>query len=243
MSLDMREIGLTIHDVIDGDTTYLAEYLKIYTNYLPQYSRYVPVMQRRAAKPVDIYALERWHQWLVMYDEKPVAMIGFLYNRKRNLGILMDFAVVEDMRDFVIPGNGRFAGELLFLAMEQLKHDAEEIGNPTPLCMAAEVEHTPLVERYTEYGFVEFPIEYYEPPGTPELAQLVETQDFESVGYRRLFLGAFQMPNTKLDPTDMQVVDIILHALFEDHYQLPEEWWLFFRIEQSVELGELCDDK
>jgi len=238
MSVNMREIGFTIHDVIDGDITHLEEYIKVYTDYLPQYSRYVPVMRQRAVKPEDVHTLERWHQWLVMYEEKPVAMIGFLYNRKRNLGILMDFAVVEDMREFVIPGNGRFAGELLYLAMEQLKRDARQVGNPSPLCMAAEVEHTPLVERYTEYGFVEFPIEYYEPPGTPELAELVKSEDLESIGYRRLFLGAFQMPGTRLDPTDMQVVDIILHALFEDHYQLPKEYWLFFRNKQSVQLGD-----
>lgn len=239
MSLNMREIGLTIHDVIGGNVKYLEEYLKIYTDFLPQYSRYVPVMRKRAEKPLDINSIERWHHWLVMLEDKPVAMVGFLYNRKRNLGILMDFAVVEDMRDYVIPGNGRFAGELLYLAMEQLKLDASVVRNPTPLCMAAEVEHTPLVQRYAEYGFVEFPIEYYEPPGTPELAELVEPDDFESVGYRRLFLGAFQMPNTRLDPTDMQVVDIILHALLEDHYQLPEEHWLFFRTIQSVQLGDV----
>jgi hypothetical protein len=195
-------------------------------------------MRQRAAKPVDVYALERWHQWLVLLDEKPVAMIGFLYNRKRNLGILMDFAVVESMRELDIAGGGRFAGELLYLAMEQLKKDAAVVGNLPPLCMAAEVEHTPLVERYAKYGFVEFPIEYYEPPGTPELAELIEPDDIKAVGYRRLYLGAFQFPGNEFAAMGLRVVDIIIRALLEDHYQLPEDHWLLLKTLQSIQLGD-----
>ena len=238
MSFDTAAIGLSIHDVIDGNTEYLDEYLKIYTDHLPQYSRYVPVMRRRAAKHIDVHALERWHQWLSMLDDEPVAMIGFLYNRKRNLGILMDFAVVESMRGLDISGGGRFAGELLYLAMEQLEMDAAVVGNPPPLCLAAEVEHTPLVERYAEYGFVEFPVEYYEPPGTPELARIVEPDDIEAVGYRRLYLGAFQIPGNEFDAMDARVVDIIIHALLEDHYQLPKDHWLLEKTLQSIRLGD-----
>ena len=238
MGIEISEIGLSVYDNVGGSTAYLDEYLKMYIEYLPQYSRYVPIMRQRAERPIDLQALERWHQWAVMLDGKPVAMIGFLYNRKRNLGILMDFAVVEDARDIDITGRGRFAGELLHLAMKQLKQDAVAVGNSVPLCMVAEVEHTPLVERYAEYGFVEFPVEYYEPPGTPELAKLVEPDDLEKVGFRRLYLGAFRMPATEFNLTEAPVVDIIIRALLEDHYRLPENHWLLAKTLQSIQLGD-----
>lgn len=229
--------SLRIHDVVDGNTTYLDVYLKIYTDYLPHYARYLPVMRQRAKKRVNVQALERWHQWLVMYESRPAAMIGFLYNRVRNLGILMDFAVIEDFREVDFPGRGRFAGKLLYLAMEQLKKDAAEIGNPVPLCMIAEVEHERLVERYLEYGFIEFPVEYYEPPGTPELAGLIQLWDFEQVGYRPLHLGAFPIPGSGFHSTGAWVVDLILRALLEDHYRLPENHWLREQVLSSIQLG------
>jgi len=229
--------NLSIYDLVNGNTAYLDDYLKIYTDYLPHYARYLPVMRQRAEKQIKIQSLERWHQWLVLYEDKPAAMIGFLYNRVRNLGILMDFAVVEEYRGLEIPGADRFAGRLLYLAMDQLKKDAAEIGNPLPLCMAAEVEHRPLVERYKEYGFIEFQVEYFEPPSTPELLDLAPSVDFEGVGFSRLHLGAFPMPGSDFQPTRDWVVDIILRALLEDHYRLPENHWLFELISNSIQLG------
>ncbi len=229
---------LSIHDVVDGNTTFLNDYLKIYTDYLPHYARYLPVMRQRAERQIDIQNLERWHQWLVLFDGKPAAMVGFLYNRVRNLGILMDFAVVDEFREFELTNQGRFAGWLLYLAKERLKLDAAEIGNPTPLCLAAEVEHIPLVERYMEYGFVEFPIEYYEPPTTPELKDLIEPENIEQVGYKRLFLGAFPIAMSEYFSADEWLVDMILRALLEDHYRLPENHWLLEKISGSIKLGD-----
>ncbi len=238
MGFDNLNIGLSVHDIIGGNTEHLNGYLNIYTDYLPQYVRYLPVMQQRAEKPIDLQATERWHQWLVLLKGRPIAMVGFLYNRKRNLGILMDFAIVKDARNLKVPGGGRLAGKLLNNAMEQLKEDAKTVGNSVPLCMAAEVEHTPLIGRYLEYGFVGFPIEYYEPPGTPELAKLLEPKDIERVGYRRLYLGAFQLPGNKYNLRDTQVVDIIVRALLEDHYKLPENHWLLIKTLESIQLGD-----
>jgi len=237
--IDMKIIDrISIHDIVDENTFYLNDYLKIYTDYLPHYSRYLPVMRQRAEKRIDIQALERWHQWLVFFDGKPAGMVGFLYNRMRNLGILMDFAVVEDFRELDLPYQGRFAGWLLNLAMKQLDLDAAEIGNPLPLCLAAEVEHIPLVERYLEYGFVELPVDYFEPPSTPELNDLVEPENIEQVGYRRLYLGAFPIPGSGFDSTDEWVVDTILRALLEDHYQLPKNHWLLEKISSSIQIGD-----
>lgn len=228
---------LSIHDVVDGNIDYLDDYLNIYTDYLPQYARYLPAMRHRAEKRTANQALEHWHQWLVMYAGKPAAIVGFLHNRVHNLGILMDFAVVEEYRELEFPGKGRFAGRLLFLAMEQLKKDSAKIGIFAPLCMAAEVEHRPLVERYKEYGFVEFPVEYYEPPGTPELLSLVPLRNIEQVGYRRLHLGAFPILGSGFQSIDVWVVEIILRALLEDHYRLPENHWLLEKIFSSIQLG------
>ena len=229
--------SLSIHDVVDGNSAYLNDYLDLYIDYLPQYARYLPAMRQRAEKRIDSQALELWHQWLVLYAGRPAAMIGFLYNRVHNLGILMDFAVAEECRELEVPGQVRFAGRLLYLAMKQLKKDAAKIGNSAPLCMAAEVEHQPLVERYKEYGFIEFPVEYYEPPGTPDLVGLVPLRDIEQVGYRRLHLGAFPVPGSDFQSMGVWVVDIILRALLEDHYRLTENHWLLEQTLSSIQLG------
>ena len=41
-------IELVIHDLVDGNSSYIEDYLKIYQELFPQYLRYLPVMQRRS---------------------------------------------------------------------------------------------------------------------------------------------------------------------------------------------------
>ncbi len=233
--LEIPEIGLTIHDLVGGNSQYIEEYLAIYQELLPQYYRYAPVMRQRAEKPVEASANEQWHQWLVFMGNRPIGMIGILYNRKRNTGILLDFAIRPEARAIQYHGHKRLAGLILELAMEQLTRDAQANGYEYPLCMIAEVEHASLVKTYLKYGYIEFSVEYFEPPYTPELAENCDdAQSLDKIGYKRLFLGAFQIPGHPFDPGDPAILEAVLLTLLEDHYCIPPDHWLVQKMFKEI---------
>lgn len=226
------EIDLEVHDVHGADASLIDEYLAVHGELLPEYARYAPVMRLRAENPADESTLEKWHQWLLKLGGHPVGMIEFLYNRKRNAGILLDFAIHEKARDVRHQGFSRLAGLVLSLANRQLMLDAADAGQSAPLGMIAEVEHARLVEKYKEYGFLKFPIEYLEPPFTPALSDMLAGEDnFDTIGYKEMHLGVFQIPGHALDPNDPQLLKTVLLALWEDHYCLPADHWLLKKIQ------------
>ena len=229
---NIPEITFEVHDVRGADASLIEEYLAIHGELLPEYARYAPVMRLRAENPADESTLEKWHQWLLKLGGRPVGMIEFLYNRKRNAGILLDFAIHGKVRDVHFQGFSRLAGLVLSLATRQLTLDAGESGHSAPLGMIAEVEHARLVEKYKEYGFLKFPIEYFEPPFTPALSDMLAGEDnFDTIGYKEMYLGVFQIPGHSLDPNDPQLLKTVLLTLWEDHYCLPADHWLLRKIQ------------
>lgn len=224
--MHVPEIELVIHDLVGGNARYIDSYLEIYEALFPQYSRYTSIMRLRAEKPSDETSNEKWHQWLLVVCDKPVGIIGFLYNKKRNTGILLDFAILPNARDIKYE-NRRLAHLALNLAMRQLIVDAQEQGCPAPLCMIAEVEPPALVKRYVEYGFVEFPIEYFEPPFTTELVELTSVpENLDKIGYERMNLGAFQIPGHPFGSSDSSIIEAALITMLKDHYSLSDDHWL-----------------
>ena len=184
-------------------------------------------MRRRAEARADESANEKWHQWLLVVGGKPVGIVGFLYNRKRNVGLLMDFAIYPDARKIRMDGNIPFSQFVLNLSMKQLIKDSCENGFSTPICMAAEVEYPALLKKYVEYGYVKFPVEYFEPPYTPELEKVGDKiQTLNGVDYGRMHIGAFQIPGHPFNPNASEIIRTVLLAFLEDHYQLPSDHWL-----------------
>jgi len=161
---ELPDVDLVVHDLVDGNSKYIEEYLKIYRDLFPQYIRYMPVMRQRAESQADHSAIEKWHQWLLVVGGKSIGIVGFIYNRKRNVGLLMDFAVYPDARKIRVDGKTPFSQFILNLSMRQLVTDARESKFAAPICFAAEVEYLALVKKYEEYGYVRFPVEYFEPP-------------------------------------------------------------------------------
>jgi hypothetical protein len=224
---EIPEIGLVIHDLIGGNSQYIDEYLAVYEELLPQYIHYAPVMRRRAENLVDESTIEMWHQWLLMIEHRPVGIIGFLYNKNRNTAVLLDFAIKSEARKIHVKDNQRFAKLCLELAMRQLIRDAQDIGHRAPLCMIAEVEYVSLVEKYKKYGYVALPLEYFEPPYTPDLLEVsARGEMFDKIEYRRMYVGAFQIPGHPFDPHSPDIIKTILLTLLEDHYHLPADHWL-----------------
>ena len=231
----LPEANLIIHDLVNGNSQYIEDYLKIYSELFPQYLRYLPVMRRRAEFTADRDAFEKWHQWLLVVENKPVGIVGILYNRKRNVGLLMDFAIYPNSRRIQVHGGLPFSKYILNLSMQELVEDAKENQYPAPICMAAEVEYPALLRKYIEYGYVKFPVEYFEPPSTPELEKVGDKiQNLKSVEFGRMNVGAFQIPGFSQDLTNPEVIRIVLSALLEDHYQLSSDHWLVRKVIQGI---------
>ena len=228
-------INLIIHDLVNGNSQYIEDYLKIYKDLFPQYVRYLPLMRRRAEVYISNDALEKWHQWLLIVDDRPVGIVGFLYNRKRNVGLLMDFALYPEARNIRIDGDTPFSKFVLGLSMQKLVEDAHENRHSAPICMAAEVEYPALLRRYREYGYVEFPVEYFEPPSTPELEKVGDKiHDLKNVEFGKMNIGAFQIPGFPNDLTNPDIIKVVLFAFLEDHYQLPSDHWLVRKVIQGI---------
>ncbi len=225
--IEIAELGLTIHNVIGGNTKYLDEYMELYEKFLPQYMRYAPAMRQRAATPVDENAIETWYQWLLVVNGSAVGIIGFLYNKKRNVGLMVDFAINSELRAIRYKHHKTFASLIIELALHQLTHDAVKHGYNNALGLIAEVEHTQLIQKYAEYGYLLLPVEYEEPPYTPDLANLTaEKQKLDKIGYTKLYLGIFQPLDCILDPNDPHLINTVLLSLLVDHYQLESNHWL-----------------
>ncbi|HNC37653.1 MAG TPA: hypothetical protein PLD32_13890 [Saprospiraceae bacterium] len=229
------ETALTIDDLVDGNSDCIEEYLNIYQTLFPQYGRYIPLMRKRAEKKQDGEVNESWHQWLLSVNGIPAGIVGFLYNKMRNLGLLMDFAILKEFRPIATPSQTRFSHYILTLVMQQLILDAKSNGKNTPLCLAAEVEYPSLVRKYKEYGYVQFPVEYFEPPSTPELIEIYdETKILDKLEYERMFIGAFPIPGIQVSLNDPMIIKTVLLAFLEDHYRLPSEHWMIQKLIQEI---------
>lgn len=233
--LKISNADLVIHDLVDGNSSYIDEYLKIYQELFPQYTRYLPVMRQRAEMRVSSNLNEKWHQWFLMIENDPVGIVGFLYNRKRNVGLLMDFAIYPNARKFRAEGDLPLSKFVLNLSMQRLLEDARENGQTAPICLAAEVEYPALVRKYIEYGYVKFPIEYFEPPYTPELEKVGDKiQELKAVDYGQMYIGAFPIPGHPMELNTPAVIRTVLFAFLEDHYQLPSDHWLVQKVVHEI---------
>lgn len=232
---EVPDVDLVVHDLVDGYTRYIDHYLKIFRDLFPQYIRYEPVMRQRAEARLDRSANELWHQWLLMVGGKPAGIVGFLYNQGRNVGLLMDFAIYPFARKIQVGGKIPFSLFALNLSMQQLTNDARQNGLAAPICLAAEVEYPALVKKYLDYGYVEFPVEYYEPPTTPELEKVGDKiQELTSVDFKKLHVGAFPIPGQSIDLNAPEVIKSVLLAFLEDHYQLASTHWLVQKVVHKI---------
>ncbi len=77
-----------------------------------------------------------------------------------------------------------------------------------------------LQARYHEYGFVDLPVTYVEPP-TIEGTPLAGGRD----DFQRMELALLPMREAPLDPADPQMLKQVIFALLVDHYGLSETHW------------------
>jgi len=59
-------------------------------------------------------------------------------------------------------------------------------------------------------------------------------QELGSIDYKKLYLGAFQIPSRPFDLNDSDIIKTVLLAFLEDHYQLPSNHWLVQKVVHEI---------
>jgi hypothetical protein len=155
------ETGAQVCDVIDGDTTRLDDLIALFVEHFPRRAASAEQLRRNALAE-DECPRFRAHQYLVDVGGQPAGMICFCYSPHHDMGLLEWLAVRADRRSQIVDGC-RLPEWLIRQAVAQLRRDAARAMRPMPACLCAEVEPAPLVRRFCEFGFIEFPVAYRAP--------------------------------------------------------------------------------
>jgi len=224
---------LIIHDVTGGNVDHLDALVGLMEELFPQYIHNLPRVTQRAYQPPDADRRCINHQWLAEVDGNAAGLISFKYVPARNLGLLIYLAVKPAFR---LPWKDipcRLSEILLISALDQLQIDAQTAGQLAPSHLAAEVEYPELLERYKHYGFVELPVEYYEPPDSYEPGTFRSEMEPDFATYRPMYMGIFPARPAFVDPTEGDLLRDVLLAFYVDHYGLPEDHWTIQRALQT----------
>ncbi len=239
---------IAIYETIGHNADRHERMLDLYAELFPYYAYYLPYMRHRMQLPIDADPnfTERW--WLIEVDGNPAGVRLFKYSPGRDCGLSLGIAIKPEYRHLSSKGYARLAEQLLADSQEHLRADARAAGKPTPIGMVTELQvpettadaaikrgRARLIERYHEYGYIDLPVEYYEPPfiqGKEEV--LVDPAAIADRDFLRLKLGIFPCPGGQFDLNDADMVSSLTCAFLVDHYGLPEDHWVVRRALESI---------
>ncbi len=229
------DLGLAIYELVGKNPERLEAMLGLYGELLPRYQNYIPKMRQRAQLPIDHDPHFLEHFWLVEVNSEAVAMTAFKYVPGRDCGLGFDLAVKPVYRDFKVGQYGRLPQFVNSLSLTQLQADAQASGRPVPLGLFVEVGIPKLVERYKEYGFIELPIEYYEPAFPPEIKAHLGPVNLDELSFTPMQVGIFPIREGRFDPSNPSTLTNLIFASLVDHYGLPEGHWVVRRALESLQ--------
>jgi hypothetical protein len=232
--MKIEEIGLEIHDVVNGNTDRLDDLINLYQDLFPEYARYVPVMRRRAEQPVDVVESTVVHQWLATINNQAAGMLIFKYNVKRNCGIGLDLAVSEKFKKIKFKGYERLAHLLIDLRQTQIEQDAKANGKKSISGVVVEVESRRLMDTFEKYGLVELDVKYQEPPAPESAKPLIDADSLGKVLYKPMILGVYPMGVMDFDVRNYVIIKEFVKALLVDHYGLTEDHWVVVDALKSI---------
>lgn len=238
--------NIYIHDVINGDVEYLEALLDLYREFFPQYLSALPDIRERAFLPANVDARFIRHQWVIVFNGLPVALVSFRYAIRQRLGLCFSIAIRPDYRSLAWDGYRRLSDFLFQQVVKQLEVDIATSGDSTLLGLVVEVEmvssqkpYLHLFARYEEYGFLPLPIAYYEPAfvrgnaddpsllGALQGAQPMQLYMLPTCSEMQVYLQRIRLLNSVVD------------ALLLDHYGLAENHEIVKQARKSIEnLGE-----
>lgn len=220
-----------IHEVIGGNPAWLEALIELFTTSFPQYAHTAPRLRQKATLPANANPKFIAHQWLVELDGKAVGLHIFKYAPARNVGLGIYLAVKPAYRKILVEPGYRLSEWLCKAGIEKLQEEAQTAGQPAPPGLFGEVESDKIVARYHEFGFMELPLEYYEPRFRQARATGGPT-DWEHVDWVRMHLCG--LPIGGFDPTDPALLTNVVLAFMVDHYGLPQNHWAVQRVLESI---------
>ncbi len=219
------ENSLQLVDVTNGNTARLDDLLALYSEAFPDYQHYLPTMQRRARLSQNANPRFVDHQWLVEIHGQTAGLMVFKYLVQRNFGFLLDLYVDPEFRQFRLASYSRLARALIERCIQQLTVDATAQGKTAPLGLIVEAKYPRLVTRYIEYGFVELPVDYYEPPTVMNHPWGQTHDQLNPDDFNRMHLLVRPIQANYSAPLDLASAQEIVLACLVDHYRLPREHW------------------
>jgi len=233
--MQIEELGLEIHDVVNGNSDHLEELINLYLELFPEYARYVPVMRHRAEQPVDSDKSMVVHQWLATINNEAAGMVVFKYNINRNCGIGLDLAVAEKFKPIKYKAYGRLAHLLIDLRQEQVNQDAFMYGKQMASGVLVEVESRKVLETFKGYGMVELDINYNEPPSPESVKSLIDPYALKEITYKPMYLGVYPAQGAgSFDLRNVELLKVFIYALLVDHYGLQEDHWVVVDALKSI---------
>ena len=225
-------MAVIIEDVINGQTRRLDELMRMFLELFPQYAVTIERLKIKAHLPANSNPHFIAHQWLVDVDGQAAAMTSFKYSPMRDLGLTVYIAIRPAFRGMKMDGM-HFSEWLLQASMEQIKSDAIKLARSAPSGLCLEVEPARLLARYRQFGFEEFPLEYYEPLFSTARKEL-SIEDFTQVRFQRRYLGYFPLAEAKNEPATPDLLNRVIMMLYKDHYGINENHPVFQRILTSI---------
>ncbi|MBN1812134.1 MAG: hypothetical protein JXA14_09890 [Anaerolineae bacterium] len=227
-------VNISIHDIIGGNVERLDALLDIFVDLFPRYAHTLPRLHHKGQSPADANPRFIAHQWLVDIDHQAAGMVSFKYSPDRNLGLTVYIGIRPAYRQIRVKSS-RLSEWLIASSIDQLQTDARATGRPTPTGMFLEVEPPRLVARYCEFGFIELPVEYFEPRFRQPRVGFGCPDDLSQVDFCRTHLGGFPLQSDISDPTDPTMLADVILAFMVDHYGLPIEHWAVQRALHSIQ--------
>ena len=223
-----------LHDLVGGKVARLDALLAVFAECLPQYASTAPLLAQKAQWPANANPHFIAHQWLADVEGQAAGLFSFKYAPGRDLGLAIYLAVRPAWRSLQVAGLP-LSVWLIRSGLRQLAVDAAAAGRPLPAGIFFEVEPARLVARYREFGFIELPVEYYEPRYAQPRTGPSEPTDPGLVTFQRTHFGVFPTGYVPDNPTGQAVVRSAVLAFMTDHYGLPETHWVVTRALASID--------
>jgi len=240
--------GLAIYETNGGNAAHREKMLALYAEFFPEYSYYLPYMAYRMELPIDAdpHFVERW--WLVEVDNQPVALRLFKYSPQRNCALVLGTAVKPEFRKFAADGYARLATFIINHSAKQVKADAQAAHRPIPAGLVSEVQlpddtmstseaesHQHIIDRYRELGYIELPVDYYEPPHIMGRESFLQDITYDQLPFHHMVLSIFPIEGGKFDIQNRQMITDFTLAYLTNHYRLPDDHWTVRGALESIE--------
>jgi hypothetical protein len=240
--------GIKVYETNGGELSHRQKLLDFYPELFPEYGYYLPYMAYRMTLPVDADPLfvERW--WLIEVEGQVAGLRLIKYSPGRNCALVLGTAIKPEFRKYPVPGYDRLSSYIVSLSAEQILADARAAHRPIPFGLVSEVQlpaphmtaeeaayHIHIADRYHDMGYIDLPVEYYEPPHIVGKEHYIQGIAYEDLPYNHMVLSVRPIEGGGFDPRSPQMMVDATLAYLTDHYKLPADHWIVTRALESIE--------